>query len=178
MGDEEAKARGILKEVKAQSLVLVDGQGSKRAELSVGEDGPGLDFYDIQGRRRLRVGFAEDIAPSVCIYNVQGTALAVLGVDPSGDNTVLELYGAHGFLVPRVKLYAAGDSANLSLLDDRGRARAHLGVADNGNPFLGLLDSQGEVRVELTVDEHGDSVLRLFDAQGKVFQAPQSQTTR
>jgi hypothetical protein len=123
---------------------MMDEHGRDRAEMRVTEDGSAaLVFYDQSGTHRVVVGETPGGRNGVAIYSGGGRQIALLSV---ADN----------------------NESSLTLYDPTtGKARAGLGVAEDGQPALVLFDQNGKDRAELHVGKRGKPGLALADENGK-----------
>jgi hypothetical protein len=71
---------GVVDEVRARRIVVVDAQGETRAHLGVLPEGsPALALFDAQGRARATLGVLPDGRPGLTLADAQGTERAILG---------------------------------------------------------------------------------------------------
>jgi hypothetical protein len=133
-----------------------------------------IHLVDHQGKARWVLALSKDGEPSATFVNKDGWAPMAMGVNKNGFpffNMILQ---------PR-----KGGGPSLTLMDDRMKNRAVLGLWENGEPYLTLLDRNGQVRATLGSTLLRDSVtgssvrrpcssLVLFDENGKIiWSAPQ-----
>ena len=86
----------IADEVLARHFILVGRTPSPRASLTLGQDGgPGLLFFDQQGKVRAGLTLLADGRPSVGLLDAQGQSRVVLTVESDGT-PMLRLLDAHG----------------------------------------------------------------------------------
>jgi len=83
-------------EVLARHFILVGRTPSPRASLTLGQDGgPGLLFFDQQGKVRAGLTLLADGRPSLGLLDAQGQSRVVLTVESDGT-PMLRLLDAHG----------------------------------------------------------------------------------
>jgi hypothetical protein len=83
-------------EVLARHFILVGRTPSPRASLTLGKDGgPGLLFFDQQGKVRAGLTLLADGRPSVGLLDAQGQSRVVLTVESDGT-PILRLLDAQG----------------------------------------------------------------------------------
>jgi hypothetical protein len=103
--------------VQATEFLLKDNEGQTRASLRMGSAGPGLAFYDANGK----------------------AVRALLGVLPAGP--ALGLYDPDG--KNRISLGISAKGANLTFNDSDEKLRSELGMLEEG-PNLLFLDHDGK----------------------------------
>jgi hypothetical protein len=113
--------------IKADKFVLVDGDGRRRAELTMASDGtPGLFLYDENGMRRGAFHLTASGAPALVLHDKDGKPRAEIAVRADGV-------------------------VGLGLYDERGEGRAEFLVASDGAAALHLLGAHGERIAELPI---------------------------
>lgn len=125
--------------LEAQSFVLEDADGIRRATLSL--DGSGsvdLGLMDQEGRERLRMSVLADGSPGISLVDPEGRSRAVFGLLPDG-------------------------TTNLVFADDRGSTRAVVGVSPDGASRAIFADQAGATRAALGVDEEGAPILSVVE---------------
>lgn len=125
--------------VEAQSFVLADADGIRRATLAA--DGSGsvdLGLMDREGRERLRLSVLADGSPGISLVDAEGRSRAVFGLLPDG-------------------------TTNLVFADARGSTRAVVGVSPDGASRVIFADPEGATRAALGVDEAGAPILRVVE---------------
>ena len=110
--------------LSARRLRLVDAAGNPRAELALSQEGgPGLFFYDTQGRNRLVLGLyapAESEYPFVVLNDTQQHAAGIFRLFGSYETPVI-------------------------VLKNKGRDRSILGLNPNSmEPFLTTFGNDGK----------------------------------
>lgn len=70
--------------IKAEQLVIEDGQGKPRASLGLDGEGTRLRLYDAQGKRRASLSLGADGQPGLALFDAEGRAGAVLEITKSG----------------------------------------------------------------------------------------------
>jgi hypothetical protein len=130
----------VPREIRANSFVLVDGNGKTRAALALFDEGPSLVVYDGSGTVRAGLGVSQE-----------GPSLTLL------DETRR----------PRTELFVNSDGPALRLKDGNGKIR--LGLAQlKGGPSLGMFDEEARMRVALAGLRDGPAV-NLYDANGRLI---------
>lgn len=165
---EAADTAGVAQELRAQSFVVVDKAGTKRAWLRVEDDGVVLlSFYesakDGKADARLTLGISPTEGPTVGLYDAEhGKTRVLLELPKNGQAGVLVLdpacvvrarMGADkdgtgvviaGSREARVGLIASKQDAAVNLF--LGEAtRACLGVSTDTEPFLQMKNAKGKV---------------------------------
>lgn len=160
LGLGAAATPGVVEEVRARKVVVVDAQGKERLSLGTLPDGRAvLVLRDARGKERLELSVLADGSPGLVFWDAQGAERLALGVP--------------------------GDFMSwLSLSDAQGKVRIRLNVAADGGPVLVLADARGVARTVLgrTVletiatgvkQERPESSLVFFGPDGKVvWKAP------
>jgi hypothetical protein len=156
------------KSVTAQQFILVDKDGTKRADLQVGDNGMAyLAIADQSGKNRTEMRVSADGSAGLGFYDDQGHKRIVVG-ETGGGKAGIGIYDQNGKQVAGLAVSPNGE-AGLTLMDkDNGLARAGLGIAPNGAPALVLFDDQGKDRAELYVNAKGPG-LALADPNGKTI---------
>ncbi len=131
------------KVLSAESFVLMDASGRRRAALAVRADGtPALGILDEAGKVRAALAMREDGAPSLGLVDKDGKTRAELALRPDGTPT-------------------------LGLADTDGRTHVELSLRSDGSPSLAFADKRGKTRVVLIVRANGALTLALADPSGK-----------
>lgn len=68
-----------------EALVVRDSQGNIRASLRGAGDQVGLDLWDAQGRRRVKLGLGAGGAPGLAFYDQEQRVRAELNLGPDGE---------------------------------------------------------------------------------------------
>jgi hypothetical protein len=68
-----------------EGLVVRDSQGNIRASLRGAGDPVGLDLWDAQGRRRVKLGLGAEGAPGLAFYDQEQRVRAELNLGPDGE---------------------------------------------------------------------------------------------
>ena len=89
----EAQGGGVPAVIRANAFVLVDEKGKTRAELSMGEYGPGLLLVDENGKTRATLTVDKDW-PWLALADENGKTRAMLAVGKNGP--VLGLLDENG----------------------------------------------------------------------------------
>jgi len=111
----------VARNLRAQSLSLVDGDGMERAALKIERDGlVRLSFFNMKGQRRIALGVLGDGEPALGLF------------DSGGEPRI-------GMNIP------IDDSAGFRLLDANGKSRLRMGQMRDGETALELLDESGKV---------------------------------
>ncbi|MBU0641144.1 MAG: hypothetical protein KKB50_19975 [Planctomycetes bacterium] len=132
------------KEIRAGKFVLVDSDGTERAELGITSD----------GSARLRISDRED------------TVAAWLGVNPT-EGPSLSLTHSKG--QPYAELTFVDERPRLVLAGQRGKPRIGLAVWKGGNAQIDLLGDDGTRRCSIVASaNHGPSGLNVHDGREKV----------
>jgi hypothetical protein len=166
---------GVVDEVRARKIALVDAQGKPQAVL----DATGLTFFGPKGKPRVRLG-----EQGLIVADAEGQMRVALAVLPEGypalllgdgqkpraslrldKNPSLILSDPHG--EERVRLFASDVGYGVMLLDPQRRPRASLVVGSDGRQGLGFFDAQGKEGVTLGIGADGSRGLILYDAQEK-----------
>ncbi len=85
-----------MKETIVSDLTLVDGNGHRRASLSVTNGEPSLRLYGHDGAARVTVGIMSESGvetAALCLHDAAGRVKASLGVGPLGGERII---GADG----------------------------------------------------------------------------------
>ena len=160
----QAVPPGLVDEIRAKRLLLVDDEGGTRGALALGPDGSVL-FILADGSRKPRtvLSVGPDGAPSLAVYDAEGRRRAALGVDRDGVPalTLTDRDGAR----PAVAMSVAQEgSARLVFSDAGQRHRLVVGMSD-GDPTLILTGEEGKRGVALAVDAESPR-LALADRNG------------
>ncbi|MHC4645595.1 MAG: hypothetical protein ACYTBJ_08830 [Planctomycetota bacterium] len=123
------KPADVVDEYKAKAFVVVDANGTKRAELAMHKEAaPALRLYDGNSKNRIFLGASED-GPVFSLSDENGKTRANLDVSERGR--------------PRFRLW-----------DANGMERASLDVTEGGRPRFRLWDENHQARVWLYVAKH------------------------
>ena len=142
----------------AESFVLMDASGRRRAALALRADGtPALGILDEAGKVRAALAMREDGTPSLGLVDKDGKTRAELALRPDGTPT-LGLADTDGRTHVELSLRSDG-SPSLAFADKRGKTRVVLLVRANGALTLALADPGGKTRVELAVRPDGSAYL-------------------
>jgi hypothetical protein len=174
-----AKQDGRRKIIRANAFVLEDDDGRTRAELAMGEHGPGFHLYDEKGNIRgvLEMNAAQS---RLTLYNPEGNGFAGLHVTDDGKPKLF-MYDKGEI---RAELVAEEHLSALSLHDEKGELRAvlaapsptvketgevvagrFLSVVESGEASLCLYSDKGKACVQLIVTDDGPAVV-LNDDKG------------
>lgn len=129
--------------VEARLFRLLDDNGLRRGEWSVGDDGSArLALLDQQGRPRLNVTVLESGFPGISFSNDQGQRRVVLGILPD-QTTSLVFADAKG--IPRAVVgLTRENAANLVFADANGVSRMGLGLDGSGTGSVMLPDADAQ----------------------------------
>jgi hypothetical protein len=127
--------------LSVRSLELLDGQGLRRGEWSVDDEGSArLSLLDRQGRPRMNLSVLSGGFPGLSLMNSSGQQRAALGLLPDETTT---LVFADGGGIPRAVLgLTRGDAAHLVFADAEGVSRVALGLEGDGMGTVVLPESQ------------------------------------
>ena len=114
-----SQAAAAPKAVVAQSFIIVDKHGRKRAQLGLAPNGEGLALMGSDGKIRASLVITASGEPGLTLYDKNGQARATLQVNKKDD-------------------------AGLALYDAAGRNRADIIVAANGRAGIVFLDAHGK----------------------------------
>ncbi len=111
------------KELRVQTLRIVDKEGKDRIVLTAESGIPDMTFLDPSGKSRLTLDIADDRRP-VLLFSESGkeSGRLTLGLEEEG--------------VPMLQLY-----------DAAGKKRLTFGVPKNGGPVLRVLDKDEKLRI-------------------------------
>jgi hypothetical protein len=133
-----------LEVLRAQHLILEDGDGVARGEWRVDEAGDSrLTLLDRQGRTRFSMAVLSGGSPGLSLINANGQRRAGLALLPD-------------------------ESANLALADGAGMPRAVLGLTSGDAAQLLFADADGITRVALGLDEAGFGNIMLPEDSSSV----------
>jgi len=152
--------------VEAQSFIVRDEQGQRRAELGLripiglAEPHPWLGFFDAAEHLCACIGVGAK-GPWLEMYNEKGK----VGVEITfeADNPTLRLFNEDGN--PSLAVANSKLGAFLALLNPDGKER--LSMSLSGNPKLLMNDASGETVLKLAADSDGPHL--LFGKGNKVF---------
>ena len=130
--------------LRVTSLSLLDSQGTERAALRVGKEGPELSMLDASGHGRIFMGVLSD-GPLLQLCDSSGKPRVAAGVDKEALG--LGLLDESGAV--RLELRLRKEVSGLYLRDAKANIRLGLGLNDEG-PGLYLRDAAGHVRAELS----------------------------
>jgi hypothetical protein len=146
------QARPAVRTVEAQSYILQDASGSKRAELVLEPGAPGsepspvLRFLDGKGNdtlslssTRLELAGKADLGPDILLDDAKGTARLDLGLQHNLPFVILN--------------------------DEKGIVREHMGFSESGEPMLAINDEKAAPRVGLGFSNGRPSV-SVMDSRG------------
>lgn len=111
------------KELRVQTLRIVDKDGKDRMVMTAEPGIPDMTFLDPSGKSRLTLDIADDRRP-VLLFSESGkeSGRLTLGLEEEG--------------VPMLQLY-----------DDSGKKRITFGVPKNGGPVLRVLDKDEKLQI-------------------------------
>jgi hypothetical protein len=146
------QARPAARAVEAQSFILQDAGGVKRAELVLEAGAPGsqaspvLRFLDAKGgdtlslsSTRLELAGKSDLGPDILLDDAKGTARVDLGLEHNAPFVILN--------------------------DDKGVVREDMGFSEHGDPIFAMNDDKAAPRVGLEV-AGGHPSVRVMDGAG------------
>ncbi|MBW8042432.1 MAG: hypothetical protein FVQ85_20885 [Planctomycetes bacterium] len=133
--------------IEAGAIIILDGNGQKRAELSgLPTADYALSFYNKDGRKTVRLG------------------------EQMGQQTTLQL--GDGDETIQLSLNVSPLGSYLGLRDANGKRRIQLSVS-KGIPGLMMLDENGKPRILLTLTEEGPNFTCLeIDGETPTFSIP------
>jgi len=176
MADVQTDLTGVVEELRALRLTLVDRLGRPRAALGPASDGStGLRLYDADDRLRVELALDDAGATNLKLHGPDGEVSAWLSVGRLGDPS-LYLHGTsrhHEGVRGDVELSVDEHGRpTVSLHDRDGQPRALLGLDEQtGMATLSQTDAQGNTCVLLTEDAGGGHLL-LFDHTGRLREVP------
>jgi hypothetical protein len=126
----------VPKELKAESFVLVDGQGKTRGELSFNKDGsPQFLLNDTAGKSMVKLFINKDSESIGIFADKTGTTRVGIAVDGAAHPHVL-------------------------LSDKGGKPRMQLAVSDQGAPSLICIDINGYMNAGIGMHADGTTWIR------------------
>ena len=144
----------VPKEIKAESFVVVDGQGKTRAELSLAKDGsPQFLLNDSAGKTMVKLFINKDSESLGVFADKNGITRVGLAVDS----------GAHPHVL---------------LSDKGGKPRMQLAVSEQGAPSLICIDVEGNMNAGLGIHADGTTWLRNEKPKADKAGAPASQPAK
>ena len=176
MADVQTDLTGVVEELRALRLTLVDRFGRPRAALGPASDGStGLRLYDADDRLRVELALDDGGATNLKLHGPDGEVSAWLSVGRLGDpslylhGTSRHQEGVRGDVELSVDEHGR---PTVSLHDRDGQPRALLGLDEQtGMATLSQTDAQGNSCVLLTEDAGGGHLL-LFDHTGRLREVP------
>jgi len=151
------------KTVVAQSFVLTDAGGGRRAAMVLSESGqPVIALFDNRGVMRAELGLTND-QPQLTLYDDAGQPRLVLAVSDNMSAIALNHAASAGDVGVYVK--ATGPAVALSHSAEH-VLKAMLGVDADGDPTLRMCDSRGAERVTLAFTPTQSPFLTLTDPDG------------
>jgi len=153
--------------VNAQTFVVTDARGVRRAELSMSipagqaEEQPWLGLFDADGNVRACLGVDEEGLPWLEFYDASQKSVVNVVVDEHGPRVGL----FYGSTKPGVEVALSEGGPRVVLLDGDGKQSIHLAVSEDG-PIILLDGTNGKPRVSVQVWE-GQPSLTLHDPSGK-----------
>ena len=157
-GPSAGSPPGVVEELRAQRVVLVDDEGTEVGALELDSKG----FPQLMLRRAQRVGLLTLSEPGFLIRD--GRRGAYLGLNSSGAS-VLELTGDNLIQGARVTVQKDG-STGYYVLDEQGRRRTGVEWLSSGHAQFSAYDATGTLRVQEGVDPKGNANNALFDGEG------------
>ena len=161
--------------VEAQSFVVRDEQGQRRAELGMSlpaghtEPHPWLGLFDADARIRACMGVggggpSEPIeGPWFEMYNEKGNIGVEIGFDE--DNPSLRLFSEDG--KPAVAVATSELGPFITLLNPCGKQCLNISISISGNPSVLMQDANGDTVLKLAAA--GDGPHLSFAKDNKVF---------
>ena len=151
------------KTVVAQSFVLTDPAGGRRAAMVLSDSGqPVIAMFDSRGVMRAELGLASD-EPQLTLYDDAGKPRLMLAVSDSMSAIALNHSASAGDVGVYVK--STGPAVALSH-SDKHVLKAMLGVDADGDPTLKMCDADGAERVTLAFTPAKSPFLTLTDQDG------------
>lgn len=160
--------------LRLQNLLIVDGEGKKRIELSVGDKGPAIQFFDERSRPRIEIVLQDrkpSSVPSLSLLDLDGGRTVILesvsGRRAGGCSSSLILGGLKGAGV----VLSADKWARLELLEKRfgGGASVKLMCVPQRGGVLSAFDRDENIRFHLGTNKKGEARLEIFDSDEKVI---------
>jgi len=146
------QARPAARAVEAQSFILQDASGAKRAELVLEAGAPGsepspvLRFLDAKGgdtlsmsSTRLELAGKADLGPDILLDDAKGSPRADLGLQHGLPFVVLN---DEKGIVREQMGFSEGGEPILAINDEKAAPRVGLGFS-NGRPSISVMDSRG-----------------------------------
>ncbi len=151
------------KSVVAQSFILTDATGRRRAAMVLSEsDQPVIAMFDNQGVMRAELGLAND-QPQLTLYDKDGAPRMMLAVSENMSAIALNHSASDGDVGVYVK--NTGPAVAMSH-SDKHVLKAMLAIDSDGDPLLKLCDTDGEERVTLAFTPTQSPFLTLTDPDG------------
>lgn len=161
--------------IRAESVEIVDREGSVRARIAADENGrAGLFVFGPAGEIRGELSVLEGAVPRVALFDGEGAVRASLVGDSAPGLILLHRDGKR-----RIHLGLEVDGApSLGFFAREGRSRAEMLLGTGERPSFMIRDEHGSVRVALAVLGDGSALLAVCDEKGKpVWIAPRSRDT-
>ena len=126
----------VPKAIKAESFVVVDGQGRTRAELSLAKDG----------------------SPQFLLNDSAGKTMIKLFINK--DSEALGIFAAKSGITQLGLAVDGGAQPHVVLSDKGGKPRMQLAVSQNGAPSLICIDLEGNMNAGIGMNADGTTWLR------------------
>ncbi len=151
------------KTVVAESFVLADAAGNRRAAMVLSEsDQPVIAMFDHQGVMRAELGLADD-QPQLTLYDKSGAPRMMLAVSDNMSAIALN----HGASEGDVGIYVKNSGPAVALSHSHDHVlKAMLSVDSDGDPMIKLCDSDGAERVTLAFTPTQSPFLAMTDPNG------------
>ena len=150
--------------VKAESFIVIDQAGNKRAMLGSIQERVSLKIYDKHQNPRAALEVGEERQVRLTLMDSEGRDRAELGVDDE-KGVVLSIYDKNGKAGATLETQGPSDT-RLSFKDENGVHRAGFGMQSGGNVGLYLGDSHGHDRARLKVSENDMPWLEIVGKGG------------
>lgn len=161
--------------VEAQSFVVRDEAGQRRAELGMSipaghtEPHPWLGLFDADARVRACIGVGgrgrsgPTEGPWFEMYNEKGHVGVEIGF--SDDNPTVRLFNEDG--TPTVALAGSELGPCIAVLNPSGKQRLSMSISLSGDPWLVMEDANGDTVLKLATGQNGPQL--VFAKDNKVF---------